>query len=299
MKTGAAEQCSSTATTPSSGCRSNRFAHELPAEKKKRLEDMVGDCWSKLQKSDDAKPLPIAHGLAEATPANMKIFQRGNPAKLGDEAPRRFLKILAGDDPAPFKQGSGRLDLAEAIASKDNPLTARSWSIVSGSIISADRSSARPATLANSATVPRIPSCSIISRPASWKPAGRSKKLHREIMLSAVYQLSSDAERKELRPCDGDNRWLWRMNRRRLDVEVVARCDARCLGQARSQVGRPDHEPRRGGQQSPHRLREDQPARSEPLAAVYSISPTRTSQANAAPRRPCRSSNYSSSTARS
>jgi hypothetical protein len=44
------------------------------------------------------------------------------------------------------------------------------------------------------------------------------KKLHREIMLSAVYQLSSEQNDKNF-STDGDNRWLWRMNRRRLDVE--------------------------------------------------------------------------------
>ena len=44
------------------------------------------------------------------------------------------------------------------------------------------------------------------------------KKLHREIMLSAVYQLSSERNEKNFN-IDGDNRWLWRMNRRRLDVE--------------------------------------------------------------------------------
>ena len=45
------------------------------------------------------------------------------------------------------------------------------------------------------------------------------KALHREIMLSAVYQLSSDKSEKNFNR-DGDNRWLWHMNRRRLEVEA-------------------------------------------------------------------------------
>src|SRR5207237_6811870 len=69
----------------------NQVRALLPAEKKKQLDDMT-QALTKLQKSDDAKPLPIAHGVAETTPANMKVFLRGNPAKLGEEAPRRFLK---------------------------------------------------------------------------------------------------------------------------------------------------------------------------------------------------------------
>ena len=43
----------------------------------------------------------------------------------GPEAPREFLEVLSGPDRKPFHKGSGRLELAEAIASQDNPLTAR------------------------------------------------------------------------------------------------------------------------------------------------------------------------------
>ena len=35
--------------------------------------------------------------------------------------------VLAGPNRQPFQQGSGRLELADAIASPDNPLTARVW----------------------------------------------------------------------------------------------------------------------------------------------------------------------------
>src|SRR5262249_29146449 len=44
------------------------------------------------------------------------------------------------------------------------------------------------------------------------------KKTHREIMLSSVYQLAAERDEKNFAQ-DGDNRWLWRQNRRRLDVE--------------------------------------------------------------------------------
>ena len=47
------------------------------------------------------------------------------PGEAGEVAPRRFLHVLAGDDPKKFTQGSGRLELADAIADPDNPLTAR------------------------------------------------------------------------------------------------------------------------------------------------------------------------------
>src|SRR5258708_59880 len=59
------------------------------------------------------------------TPVNPVVFKRGNPNNRGDSIPRHFVRIVAGDDPKPFTLGSGRLELAEAIANKDNPLTAR------------------------------------------------------------------------------------------------------------------------------------------------------------------------------
>ena len=58
-------------------------------------------------------------------PKNSRVFIRGNPNRLGDEVPRQFLAILAGDKRRPFTHGSGRLELARAIASSENPLTAR------------------------------------------------------------------------------------------------------------------------------------------------------------------------------
>lgn len=60
-----------------------------------------------------------------ASPANSRVFIRGNPHNPGPEVPRRFLAALAGPDAPPFTDGSGRLELARAIASRDNPLTAR------------------------------------------------------------------------------------------------------------------------------------------------------------------------------
>ena len=58
-------------------------------------------------------------------PANVRIMIRGNPLKRGKEEPRHFLSALTGAKPEPFKQGSGRLELAKAIVDPANPLTAR------------------------------------------------------------------------------------------------------------------------------------------------------------------------------
>ena len=59
------------------------------------------------------------------TPNRPHVFNRGNPNNIGEEVPRQFLEILSGENRKPFEQGSGRLELAQAIASRGNPLTAR------------------------------------------------------------------------------------------------------------------------------------------------------------------------------
>jgi hypothetical protein len=56
---------------------------------------------------------------------NPRVFLRGNPANKGEEVPRQFLEVVTGKNRGPFKVGSGRLEMAQMIASEKNPLTAR------------------------------------------------------------------------------------------------------------------------------------------------------------------------------
>ena len=58
-------------------------------------------------------------------PHDVRVHIRGNHKNLGEVAPRRFLQIIAGDKQASVREGSGRLQLAEWMASLENPLTAR------------------------------------------------------------------------------------------------------------------------------------------------------------------------------
>ena len=90
---------------------------KMTAQAKEQVAKMKAEL-ERLKKDDAARPLPVAHGLAEATPGDMKVYIRGNPATQGDLAPRRFLQVLSSDQASPFKQGGGRLELAGAIASK-------------------------------------------------------------------------------------------------------------------------------------------------------------------------------------
>ncbi len=164
------------------------------------------------------QPYPIAHSLVEAATADMHVFVRGNPAQQGELAPRRFLRILAGDNPARFTKGSGRLELAEAIASPDNPLTAR---VMVNRIWQNHFGRGLVGTSSNFGTLGERPSHpEILDELAKlFVTSGWSiKTIHREIMRSATYQLSTDFDEHNFQ-VDADNRLLWRANRRRLDVE--------------------------------------------------------------------------------
>jgi hypothetical protein len=162
---------------------------------------------------------PLVHAVKEGPPVTMRVHIRGNPATLGEEAPHAFLSILARAKEERFTKGSGRLELARAIASRDNPLTARVmvnriWQHHFGQGLV--RTPSNFGALGERPTHPEL----LDHLARQFMDSGWSiKKLHREMLLSAVYQSSSraDARQEEI---DADNRLLWRMGRRRLEVEA-------------------------------------------------------------------------------
>jgi hypothetical protein len=171
----------------------------------------------------------VVHALKEGKPANLAVHIRGNPKTLGEEAPRGFLTILSGAKATPFEHGSGRLELARAIASKDNPLTARVmvnriWQHHFGKGLV--RTPSNFGELGERPTHPEL----LDWLAARFIESGWSiKTLHREIVLSATYQQSSGVRNQEsgdgnsgvdAAGVDAENRLLWRMNRRRLEVEA-------------------------------------------------------------------------------
>jgi cytochrome c553 len=161
----------------------------------------------------------FAHALVEGKAENMKLHVRGNPNRTAEEVPRRFLTVLSKSEPALFTQGSGRLELARSIASPENPLTARVivnrlWQQHFGRGIVGTPSNF--GTLGERPTHPELLDY-LANRVVSqgWS----LKRLHREILLSATYRQSS-ADIPADAAIDPDNRLLWKMNRRRLDVEA-------------------------------------------------------------------------------
>ena len=163
---------------------------------------------------------PRAMTLVDAQqPFEPRIFLRGNPNRLGEPVPRRFLTLL---DPQqqPFKSGSGRLELARSIVDRDNPLTSRVivnriWLQHFGTGLVAT-----PSDFGLRSAPPTHPAL-LDYLAADFMQHGWSiKRLHRQIMLSAAYRQQS-ADRPDCRQVDPENLLLWRMNRQRLDFEAM------------------------------------------------------------------------------
>lgn len=172
-------------------------------------------------KANSPAALPRAMALLDApTPHQPKIFLRGNPARKGEEVPRQFLRLLSGPDRQPFQQGSGRMELARAITDLDNPLTARVivnrvWlhHFGQGLVRTPDDFGLRSEPPTHPELLDYL---AYHFRAEGWS----LKTLHRHIMLSRTYQQASD-HRDDCAQRDPENRWLWRMNRRRIEFEAL------------------------------------------------------------------------------
>lgn len=153
-------------------------------------------------------------------PGNSHIFIRGNPGSAGPEVPRRFLEVLSETDRPPFTNGSGRLDLARAIVSRDNPLTARVYVNRVWLQHFGEGLVGTPGDFGVRTEVPLHRELLDYFAASFMENGWSTKKLHRLILLSATYQQSSEAISKNL-AADPDNRYLHHMNRRRLDFEAL------------------------------------------------------------------------------
>jgi hypothetical protein len=158
--------------------------------------------------------------LDNSSPTEPVVFKRGNPNSAGDKVPRQFLEILSDQNRKPFTKGSGRLEMAQAIASKDNPLTARVfvnrvWMHHFGTPFVRT-----PSDFGLRSDAPTHPEL-LDYLAARFVAEGWSiKTLHKLIMLSATYQQTSESNPKAAR-LDPANQFYWRMNRQRLDFEAL------------------------------------------------------------------------------
>jgi mono/diheme cytochrome c family protein len=153
-------------------------------------------------------------------PRDSKIMIRGEPRNLGPVAPRQFIQVLAKPDAKPFQQGSGRLELARAIASKDNPLTPRVWVNRVWKNLFGEAIVRTPSDFGMRADKPTHPE--MLDWLASYLMENNwsTKQLIRAIVLSSTYQQDSKSNAKAMQ-IDPTNELIWRMNIRRLPFESI------------------------------------------------------------------------------
>lgn len=155
----------------------------------------------------------------EAECTDFAVCIRGDVHNLGDPAPRGFLSVVAGEVKPSIAVGrSGRLELAEWIASPDHPLTARVivnrvWAHLFGQglVRTVDNFGATGETPSHPELLDWLATRFVAQ---GWS----IKTLIRDIMLSRTYQLDSTGAASSTDP---DNRLLARQNRKRLEVECI------------------------------------------------------------------------------
>ncbi len=175
------------------------------------------------------KPEAETTNLAPATlhivqdadkPEDLPVFVRGNVERKGPVAERRFLQVLSDDKSKPFNAGSGRAELASAIADRENPLTARVfvnrvWGQFFGRPLVAT-----PSNFGHSGQPPTHPELLDDLAVRFMKGGWSMKALVREIVLSATYRQSAASTSEAMASsADPSNQLLSHANRRRLGIE--------------------------------------------------------------------------------
>ncbi len=181
-------------------------------------------------KATSPKSPPHAMALQDKAKAvKGVVFLRGSPSRPGKIVPRQFPAVLTQGQPKEFSQGSGRLDMADAIASKSNPLTARVmanriWTELAGrSLVET------PSDFGVRTEPPKNPELLEHLATTFMKDEWSMKKLIRAIVLSRTFLQSVDADQLGLAK-DPDNELNWRARRRRMDFETMRDSMLRAAG---------------------------------------------------------------------
>jgi hypothetical protein len=164
---------------------------------------------------------PRAMALREKQDAGeFHVFRRGSAIDRGELVQARFLTALTGTDEESFADGKRRLGLAQAIVEPSNPLTRRvivnwAWQHHFGQALVRT-----PDDFGIRGQPPTHPKLLDYLASKLLDDGWSLKKLHRRIMLSAVYRQGA-IEDSAARIVDPDNKLLWRMPRRRLELEAM------------------------------------------------------------------------------
>jgi hypothetical protein len=188
------------------------------AETKARMEELKKE-HEALKKALPPEP-DMACAVEEGERVEQRVFLRGDYNNLGEPAPKAFPTVLAKGDNAFEAKGSGRLELANWLTRPDHPLTPRVmanrvwlWHFGEGIVRTPDNFG----RMGEKPTHPEL-----LDYLASRLVANdwQLKKLHREILLSNAYQMSSGITNEAMQ-ADPENKLFSRFPHRRLTVEEM------------------------------------------------------------------------------
>lgn len=155
------------------------------------------------------------------TIGDSSLYIRGEVNQPGGKVSRGFPAMLTHEPPQAIPaDSSGRLELAGWMLAESNLLTARvmvnrvwQWLFGQGLVGTPDNFGSTGSKPSNQALLDTL---AVQFREDGWSV----KKLIRNIVLSRIYQISTDYHEDNFR-VDPDNELLWRMNKRRLDAESI------------------------------------------------------------------------------
>ena len=212
-----------------------------PADSRK-LADLKTE-KTRLQRTSLPLDLPGSYAVTEGKATDVALQRRGDPSSPGPVVPHgvpRFAFLAANPPATPTSGSSGRLDLAEWLTRPDHPLTPR---VMVNRIWQHHFGRGIVATSSNFGVRGESPSHPELLDwlSARFVASGWSiKPIHREIVLSETYQLSSEYDGQDA-AIDPDDRFLWRFPRRRLDAESIR--DAMLSVSGQLDPGRPGRHP--------------------------------------------------------
>ncbi len=167
---------------------------------------------------------------------DMPVLRAGNVAAPGEVVPRGFPAVLANGADTTFKQGSGRLELADRIFTDARALAARvmvnrvwGWHFGKGLVATASDFGTQGDKPTHPELLDDLAARFIANR---WS----LKWLNKEIMMSAAYRQSSQPRADGLQADEG-NALLWRQNPQRLDAEAYRDTLTRSAGLLDVQIG--------------------------------------------------------------
>ena len=180
----------------------------------------LGETINHAEFFKDKTPRAFAMGDG-SRPADMPVHVRGNPYTPGSIVPRGAVRVASWDAfPAIPAGQSGRLQLAEWLADKRHPLTARVtvnriWQklFATGIVPSVDYFGTR-------GDVPTDPDLLDHLATRFMEEGWSQKTFLRALVLSRTYRLGSANEATAM-TLDAGNKLYWRMNRQRLDAEAM------------------------------------------------------------------------------